>query len=174
MTTGTLAGLIAGAAMLLGGAALARAQKGGTADTAPGRPPWFDYAVQPGDTLSALSLSFFGDAKQWPSLLTGQVDHFGVADVLPVGTVLRVPCSWHVVQPGDSLSSLARAYLRNPERWKRIYRANQATIRDPNVLSAGMVLAIPRSAAALPLSVPQQVRHDADHPLDAVGALSCE
>lgn len=141
---------------------------------ATGRPQWFEYAVQPGDTLTALSLAFFGDAMQWPSLLTGQTDQFGVADALPVGTVLRVPCVWHVVQVGDSLSSLARAYLRNPDRWKRIYRANQATIRDPNVLTAGMVLAIPRSAAALPLSVPQQAKRDAEHPLDVVGALSCE
>lgn len=171
MKTGTLAGLLAGAALLLGGAAMAGAKK--TTGAAADRPPWFEYRIQPGDTLSALSLLFFGDAKQWPSLLTGQADQFNVADALPIGTVLRVPCSWHVVQPGDSLSSLARAYLRNPERWRRIYRANQATIRDPNILTAGMVLAIPRSAAALPLSVPEHLRSEVDHPLDSVGASSC-
>lgn len=97
-----------------------------------------------------------------------------MADDLPIGTILRVPCSWHVVQAGESLSSLAGAYLRNPERWKRIYRANQAAIRDPNNLSVGMVLAIPRSAAALPLSVPQQEKLAVEHPLDSVGALRCE
>lgn len=57
MKTGTLAGLLAGAALLLGGAAMARAKK--TTGAAADRPPWFEYRIQPGDTLSALSLLFF-------------------------------------------------------------------------------------------------------------------
>jgi nucleoid-associated protein YgaU len=50
----------------------------------------------------------------------------------------------YVVRAGDTLRSIALSAYGNEERWRRIYRANRALIRDPNVLKVGMTLIIPR------------------------------
>jgi proteasome lid subunit RPN8/RPN11 len=47
------------------------------------------------------------------------------------------------VQPGDSLSRLAQAFYGDRSRWKRIFTANRAVITDPNLLPAGIRIAIP-------------------------------
>lgn len=57
----------------------------------------------------------------------------------------------HLVQPGESLSLLARRYLGSAARWQELYHANRGQIANPNWLYAGQVLTIPaaRSARAL-------------------------
>lgn len=157
-TLWTLMAGTAGAILLGGGMAFARSSK-----RVENLPPYFEYKVAPGDTLTALALRFFGDAKQWPAMMAGQIKPFDMTDTLPVGITLRVPCLWHSVRSGDSLSSLAGQYLRNPARWKRIYEANRGQIADPNRLNVGVVLAIPVSAAR---ATPEKQ----EQPLDVVGA----
>lgn len=127
------------------------------------RPPYFEYRLQPDETLTALALRFFGAADQWPALIQGQPKPIEKPEALPPGTVLRVPCLWHVVQSGDSLSKLASAYLRNPARWRRIYEANRAQIANPDSLPRGLVVAVPLSAAT---------QSQADASIE-VGALDC-
>ncbi len=49
----------------------------------------------------------------------------------------------HLVQPKDTLYSLARRYYNDPREWKTIFLANQNVLKDPNRISIGMTLIIP-------------------------------
>ena len=54
----------------------------------------------------------------------------------------------YVVQPGDTLWSMAQRYYGSGFEWTRIYNANQSKIRDPNEIYVGQKLTIPEAAAA--------------------------
>jgi proteasome lid subunit RPN8/RPN11/phage tail protein X len=47
------------------------------------------------------------------------------------------------IQPGDTLSRLAEAFYGKSSLWRRIWDANRSIIRDPDQLSAGLVIEIP-------------------------------
>lgn len=49
----------------------------------------------------------------------------------------------YTVAKGDTLYSIARRMYGNQSRWKDIWNANKARIRDPNKLSVGTNLIIP-------------------------------
>lgn len=49
----------------------------------------------------------------------------------------------HVVQQGDTLEKIAQKYYGAPERWSRIYAANNDLLRDGRPLKPGMELEIP-------------------------------
>ncbi|HSH03282.1 MAG TPA: LysM peptidoglycan-binding domain-containing protein [Anaerolineae bacterium] len=49
----------------------------------------------------------------------------------------------YVVQPGDNLWKIAAKLYGNGNRWKEIFEANKETIKDPNLIRAGMELNIP-------------------------------
>ena len=49
----------------------------------------------------------------------------------------------YVVRAGDTLRSIAVSAYGNEARWREIYRANRAAIRDPDVLVVGTTLTIP-------------------------------
>jgi LysM repeat protein len=49
----------------------------------------------------------------------------------------------HVVQPGDTLFSIARLFYNSPHRWKDILEANEKSIDDPEKLKVGQTLTIP-------------------------------
>ena len=49
----------------------------------------------------------------------------------------------HVVQSGDTLEKISRQYYGTPERWSRIYAANNDLLRDGRPLKPGMELEIP-------------------------------
>ena len=53
-----------------------------------------------------------------------------------------LPCD-HVVQTGDSLWKLAREYYGEGTKWKLIFDANKAQIKNENFLEPGKVLKIP-------------------------------
>src|ERR1051325_9356822 len=44
------------------------------------------------------------------------------------------------VQPGDSLSRIAKRELGDAERWHAIYAANRETIKNPDLIHPGQVL----------------------------------
>ncbi|MBQ9337918.1 MAG: LysM peptidoglycan-binding domain-containing protein [Lentisphaeria bacterium] len=54
----------------------------------------------------------------------------------------KPPCD-HVVKTGDNLWKLAREYYGQGAKWKLIYDANKAEIKDENFLEPGKVLKIP-------------------------------
>lgn len=141
MKASTLGGALLAAAVILGGGAAALAAKRKKDEE-----PFFLYTVQPGDTLSALALRFFGDAAKWPTLSD--------KETVAAGTTLRVPCLWVAVRPGDTLAKIAAENLGDAGRWRRIYEANRRALPDPNRLNVGQRLAVPMAeapAAAWPL-----------------------
>jgi nucleoid-associated protein YgaU len=57
----------------------------------------------------------------------------------------------YVVQPGDSLWSIAEQFYGDGTKWTVIYEANRSTIGDnPENIQAGMTLTIPDLAVAPP------------------------
>lgn len=51
------------------------------------------------------------------------------------------------VKKGDTLSRIAKRELGSYDRWREIYDANKDRIKDPNVLSVGLQLAVPGKSA---------------------------
>jgi len=49
----------------------------------------------------------------------------------------------HVVRPGDTLSNLSQRYYGNRTRWRDIYQANRATMRNEGDLKIGSQITIP-------------------------------
>ncbi|MCK4340534.1 MAG: LysM peptidoglycan-binding domain-containing protein, partial [Phycisphaerae bacterium] len=49
----------------------------------------------------------------------------------------------YVVERGDTLTSIARNVLHDPERWREIYELNQDKIPDPDLLVIGTELRLP-------------------------------
>lgn len=50
----------------------------------------------------------------------------------------------HVVQPGESLSKIAKVHLDNPNRYMDIFNANKDQLKDPNLIHPGQKLVIPK------------------------------
>ena len=93
-------------------------------------------AVYAGPALSGLLVDD-GGAPSPPALATpeGSV-RSGQSSPRPAGRT-------YVVRAGDTLRSIALRAYGNEERWRRIFRANRALIRDPDVLKVGTSLVIP-------------------------------
>jgi len=49
----------------------------------------------------------------------------------------------YTIQPGDSLSKIAKRYYGNAGDWQKIYRANKDKIKDPNMIYPGQKIIIP-------------------------------
>jgi LysM repeat protein len=58
------------------------------------------------------------------------------------------PDKVYVVQPGDSLWTIAQRFYGNPLMWPHIYYANQSQIHDPNDIYTGQQLTIPHAGTA--------------------------
>ena len=75
----------------------------------------------------------------------------------------------HVVQRGDTLSSIAAQYLGSANRYEEIYTANRDRLRDANDLRVGQTLNIPAretAPASLPVSPSSPVQLEAFEPID--------
>lgn len=70
-----------------------------------------------------------------------------VAAWIAAVTLLVAPAAWaervHVVQPGESLWSIAETVAGDASLWPALFRANRDQIGDPSVLHPGQRLAIP-------------------------------
>ena len=49
----------------------------------------------------------------------------------------------YVVQPGDSLSKIAKELLGDAARWPEIFELNKDQIKDPNLIQVGQELRMP-------------------------------
>ncbi len=56
-----------------------------------------------------------------------------------------LPGDCYVVQPGDTLSGIARRFLSDAGRWIEIYKLNRHILTDPNYLRPGMELRLPQT-----------------------------
>ena len=125
------------------------------------------YVVAAGDTLSGISVTYYGTETQWNRIADAnpQVD----PDRLRIGTRLKIPAYTprsaraarpaassttsrplppgtrsHRVEDGESLSSIADQYYGRETQWTTIFEANREMLKgDPDRLRIGMVLAIP-------------------------------
>jgi nucleoid-associated protein YgaU len=52
----------------------------------------------------------------------------------------------HTVQPGDTLSAIARTYLGDANAYMEIFNANRDQLTDPDKIKPGQVLKIPAHA----------------------------
>ena len=52
----------------------------------------------------------------------------------------------HTVQPGETLSAIAKKYLGNASAYMDIFNANRDKLTDPNIIMPGQVLNIPQHA----------------------------
>ena len=109
------------------------------------------YAVQAGDTLSAIAARFAVHGG-WPVLYAANRHTIGPdPDVLHPGTVLvlprQAPPARYAVTAGDTLSGIA-AEFAIPAGWPALYAANRHTIGpDPDTIHPGMVLTLPHPPA---------------------------
>lgn len=53
------------------------------------------------------------------------------------------PQRTHIVQPGETLRSIAMRFLGDERRWRLIFEANRAQISNPDLIRPGMELIIP-------------------------------
>ena len=49
----------------------------------------------------------------------------------------------YTIQPGDSLSKIAKEQLGDASRWKEIFEANKDVIKDPNLIRVGQEITLP-------------------------------
>jgi 5'-nucleotidase / UDP-sugar diphosphatase len=54
-----------------------------------------------------------------------------------------IPQRIHIVQKGDTLSSISSKYYGSAKQWRKIVAANHDTLPDPNRLTPGIKLIIP-------------------------------
>lgn len=120
------------------------------------------YEVRTGDGMWDVAAVLLGDGARYPELIEMMVGQqvapgvvFGGADhTLRPGWVFSLPASHPgttvVVQPGDSLSSIAKAELGDPARWPELWEANRlrtmadgCVFDDPDLIHPGWTVDIP-------------------------------
>lgn len=130
------------------------------------------YVVQPGDTLSGISLKVYNTSRHWEKLYEANRDKISDPSVMVVGTKLTVPDlpvkagpatgggavptaaapapaggRIHQVQPNDSLWKIAEKYAGNRgvlEMIEAILKANPDKLKDEkSLLRVGWSLVIP-------------------------------
>ena len=107
-------------------------------------------ATRPGGLLSNQ-----GGGNARPTIVVGTVlaapsasSSLATSTVVPVASVVAegtpAPASEYVVQPGDSLQSIAQQQYGDAGQWPKIYQANRDVIGpDPDALVAGTKLQVP-------------------------------
>jgi nucleoid-associated protein YgaU len=66
-----------------------------------------------------------------------------VDSTLPQPSPASGPKQTYKVQPGDSLSKIAKEFYGNADEYMRIFEANKDTLNDPNKIQIGQELVIP-------------------------------
>jgi LysM repeat protein len=67
---------------------------------------------------------------------------------------------FYTVRPGDTLSSVAQRVLGHAGEWRRLYRANRATISNPDLIFPGQVLRVPHDPSGQGHHSDGKGRHD--------------
>ncbi len=106
------------------------------------------YRVVEGDWLSKIASmdKIYRDGKKWPLIYEANKDKIKNPNLIYPGWVLLIPTlEQYTVAPGDYLSLIA-SYLSiysDSRRWREIYEANKAKIKNPNLIYPGQVFVIP-------------------------------
>ena len=111
--------------------------------------------MERGDDLWSLAERFYGEGRDWrkiaaanPDLLTGGPDRLEPGWRLLIPDVEQSPSGRTVVvEPGDTLSSIAHRLWSDADRWPEVYEANRFQLDDPDELPVGLTLALPARSA---------------------------
>ena len=101
------------------------------------------HVVSAGETLSTITKAYFGQANLFRYIANKDQlknpDRIYPAQTIAIPDVRQlIAANVHVVEPGDTLWTLAKQYLGDATRWRVIAKANG--IAGPRDLAAGMVL----------------------------------
>ncbi len=66
-------------------------------------------------------------------------------DLHAVIDVVAPPTVNYTVQPGDTLSKIAKAHLGDANAYMKIFEANKGILSDPDKIQVGQVLTIPKA-----------------------------
>jgi nucleoid-associated protein YgaU len=118
----------------------------------PGGAPPTLYVVKVGDTLSRIARDELGSAGRWPEIFARNRGVLGRPDRIFPGQVLNLPAGppivpqlrFHVVAPGETLSVIALEHLGDASRWPEIFTLNASLITNPDVITVGQVLKLPK------------------------------
>ncbi len=122
------------------------------------------YTIKPGDTLSDISLAWFGTSVRWQEIVAAnpglnpnrmRVGHritlpAKLKAASPGRAIASAPPKMHtkgtyVVQAGDSLTTIAQEKLGSMRHWRQLWEINRAVIgSDPDALKVGMRLQLYR------------------------------
>ena len=118
------------------------------------------YTVRPGDTLWRIAEHELGQGKRYHEIVSLNAERLSKgADFLRPGWTLQLPADSNtvVVQPGDTLSAIARDHLGDEIKFQQIADASAAIVQaegrhltDPNLIYPGWVLHLDPASAAQP------------------------
>lgn len=103
--------------------------------------------VQKGDTLSGISLRYYGVYHLYNMIFGANQPLIQDPDEIFPGQVLRIPHGPafvnHTVKKGETLSKIAKWWTGDAMFYKAIFEANRDQLDDPNKIEIGQVLKIP-------------------------------
>lgn len=82
-----------------------------------------------------------------PDPIAGE-EEMSLESSIPTTAATAQPPREHLVQRGETLSSIAAKYLGSAGRYEEVYQANTDRLRNPNDVHPGMTLLIPDGALA--------------------------
>lgn len=88
-----------------------------------------------------IKLSFVGKTVHAKTLNEAKAQMF---DILMNPAFVKVEYDEYVVQPGDSMYSIAEKLYGCGERWQSIAKLNRKTVRNASFILPGMVLKLPQ------------------------------
>lgn len=109
------------------------------------------YVVQEGDTLFLIAKKFYGDGNLMDKI--AHANQLKDINQIEKGQKLIIPKieekkeegtknEIYIVQPGDSLSSIAQKFYGDLYQWPKIAQVNN--LQNPETIEVGMKLIIPR------------------------------
>lgn len=98
--------------------------------------------------LSARARALQAASNVNPSPKTPSITPSPVTTPVPLDSEIRdmndeIPTKIHIVQRGDTLSSISAKYYGSARQWHKIVLANRDNLPDPNRLVPGVKLVIP-------------------------------
>jgi LysM repeat protein len=109
------------------------------------------HEVVAGETLFGIAEEELGDSSRWPEIFAANrkvIRRFdlifpGMRLIIPTGPAPVPQLRFIIVEPGDTLSGLARKHLGNADRWPEIFALNGDVLTNPNRIVVGQVLQLP-------------------------------